>query len=250
MAERVIATMKNGATNATFEIVEAYKTLRANLLFSLASAEKKIVVVSGSEPSAGKSTTCSNLAVLMAQTSNSVLLIDADLRKPTLHRVFHVNRQEGLTKLLLNMGDFDSCIVKEVAPHMDLLTSGPIPPNPSELLGSVRMARLLNKFAEKYDYIFIDTPPINVVTDGLILSSRAAGTILVARQNVTTYDELQEAVEKIKNVNGNLLGVVINDYAHVAGERQNRYYYKYYGKRYRYRYANGYGHEPETSVKD
>lgn len=248
MAEKGTVTPRSGAANATFEIVEAYKTLRANLLFSLASAEKKIVVVSGSEPSAGKSTTCSNLAVLMAQTGSSVLLIDADLRKPTMHRVFHVNRQDGLTKLLLNMGDTENSIIKEVAPHMDLLPAGPIPPNPSELLGSVRMARLLNKLAEKYEYIFIDTPPINVVTDGLILSSRAAGTVLVARQNSTTYDELREAVEKIKNVNGNLLGVVINDYTYVAGERQHRYYYKRYG--YRYKYGYGYGHEPETDVKD
>ena len=246
MKKKPTETAPTGADSTAFEIVEAYKTLRANLLFSLSSAEKKIVVVSGSEPGAGKSTTCSNLAVLMAQTGSQVLLIDADLRKPTMHRVFHVNRQDGLTRLLLNMGDVENSIIKEVAPHLDLLPSGPIPPNPSELLGSVRMARLLHKLSEKYEYIFIDTPPINVVTDGLILSSRAAGTVLVARQNSTTYDELSEAVEKIKNVNGNLLGVVINGYTCAAGERPKRYYKRYYG----YHYGYGHEYEPKSGSQD
>lgn len=213
----------------TFEIIEAYKSLRANLLFSLANAQKKIVVVSGAEPDVGKSTTSSNLAVMMAQTGSRVLLIDADLRKPTLHKTFHVSRSDGLTKCLLRPGDWESAIVKEVAPHLDLLPSGPIPPNPSELLGSARMVQLLNTFSEKYEYIFIDTPPINVVTDGLILISRAAGAVLVTRQNRTTYEEVQESVDNIRKVNGNLLGVVINDYKITAGERQRRHYYKHYG---------------------
>ena len=219
------ATLMGG----TFEIIEAYKSLRANLLFSLANAQKKIVVVSGAEPDVGKSTTSSNLAVMMAQTGSRVLLIDADLRKPTLHKTFHVSRSDGLTKCLLRPGDWESAIVKEVAPHLDLLPSGPIPPNPSELLGSARMVQLLNAFSEKYEYIIIDTPPINVVTDGLILISRSAGAVLVTRQNQTTYEEVQESVDNIRKVNGNLLGVVINDYKITAGERQRRYYYKHYG---------------------
>lgn len=219
------ATLMGG----TFEIIEAYKSLRANLLFSLANAQKKIVVVSGAEPDVGKSTTSSNLAVMMAQTGSRVLLIDADLRKPTLHKTFYVSRSDGLTKCLLRPGDWESAIVKEVAPHLDLLPSGPIPPNPSELLGSARMVQLLNAFSEKYEYIFIDTPPINVVTDGLILISRSAGAVLVTRQNQTTYEEVQESVDNIRKVNGNLLGVVINDYKITAGERQRRYYYKHYG---------------------
>lgn len=213
----------------TFEIIEAYKTLRANLLFSLANARKRIVVVSGAEPNVGKSTTSSNLAVMMAQTGSPTLLIDADLRKPTLHKTFRVSRSDGLTKCLLHAGDGDGAIVKEVAPHLDLLPAGPIPPNPSELLGSARMAQLLDRLAERYEYIFIDTPPINVVTDGLILISRAAGAVLVTRQNQTTYDEVRESVESIRKVNGNLLGVIINDYKATVGEHQRRYYYRHYG---------------------
>ena len=231
---------KKAAVGNSFEIVEAYKALRANLLFSLASSQKKIVLVSSSEPGAGKSTTCSNLAVLMAQMGSRVLLVDADLRKPTLHRHFHVSKSEGLTRHLINLSTWKDIVQKDVAPNLDLITSGPIPPNPSELLGSARMVQFLNQAAEEYAYVFVDTPPINVVTDGLVLAARASGTILVCRQNSTTYDELEEAVKNIENVNGNLLGVIINDYKQVGTERKRQYYYKKYG------YGYGYG----TTHKD
>lgn len=225
---------KKTTVGNSFEIVEAYKALRANLLFSLASSPQKIILVSSSEPGAGKSTTCSNLAVLMAQTGSRVLLVDADLRKPTLHRHFHVSKSNGLTRHLINLSTWQEIVQKEVAPNLDLITSGPIPPNPSELLGSARMVQFLNQVAEEYDYVFIDTPPVNVVTDSLVLAARASGTILVCRQNVTTYDELTEAIKNIENVNGTLLGVVINDYKRLGTERK-KYYYNKYG------YGYGYG---------
>lgn len=218
--------------NDAMVVVEAYKKLRANLLFTLASTNKKIVMFSSPEPNAGKSTTCSNLAVMMAQTGNRVLLIDADLRRPTLHRIFHVNRAEGLTRYLINLSDWEECVKKDVSPNVDLITSGPIPPNPSELLGSARMVQLLNRVAEQYDYVFIDTPPVNVVTDGLVLAARAAGVVLLSRYNSTTYDELQETIDSVKNVHGNLLGVIINDYRYTASEKQRRYYTKRYGYGY------------------
>ena len=214
----------DGGDVNTAPVVEAYKKLRANLLFSLAGSKKKIVLISSPEPTAGKSTTCGNLAVMMAQTGNKVLLIDADLRRPSLHRLFHTNKSEGLTRFLINMSTLDECIKKEVAPIVDLIPSGPIPPNPSELLGSARMVNLLNQVAEQYDYVFVDTPPIGVVTDGLVLAARAAGVVLVVRYNITSYDEVQEAVDSVKNVHGNLLGVIINDYKYTAGEKQRRYY--------------------------
>lgn len=226
---------KKTTVENSFEIVEAYKALRANLLFSLAASPKKIVLVSSSEPGAGKSTTCSNLAVLMAQTGSRVLLVDADLRKPTLHKHFHVSKSEGLTRHLINLATWQDIVQKDVAPNLDLITSGPIPPNPSELLGSARMVQFLNQVAEEYAYVFIDTPPVNVVTDGLVLAARASGTVLVCRQSVTTYDELEEAVNNIENVNGNLLGVIINDYKQIGTERKRQYYYKKYG------YGYGYG---------
>lgn len=206
-SDRSIAQITN-----SFEIVEAYKTLRANLIFSMAPMSRKVIVISGPEPNTGKSTTSCHIAVMMAQTSKRVLLIDADLRRPKLHRFFRVNHSGGLTSHLLSGGDWEKCVCKEVAPHLDLMTAGPIPPNPSELLGSQRMSHFLDQVAEQYDYVLIDTSPINVVTDALVLSARTAGTVLVARQNQTGYDELQQAIEGIKKVNGTLLGVVLNDY--------------------------------------
>ncbi len=211
----------------SFEIVEAYKTLRANLIFSVAPMRKKVVVISGAEPGTGKSTTSCHIAVMMAQTSKRVLLIDADLRRPKLHRFFRAGQSNGLTGHLLSGGDWQMHLCKEVAPNLDLMPAGPIPPNPSELLGSARMMNFLQKVAEAYDYVFIDTSPINVVTDALILSSHAAGTVLVARQNQTTYEELQKTIESLKKVNATLLGVVINDYQPTAGEEKRQNYRKY-----------------------
>ena len=227
-------------------VVEAYKKLRANLLFSLASASKKIVLVSSPEPNVGKSTTCGNLAVMMAQTGSKVLLVDADLRKPTLHKIFHVSKSGGITRHLINLCDWEECVSKEVAPNLDLVTSGPIPPNPSELLGSARMVQFLNQAAEVYDYVIIDTPPVNVVTDGLVLAARAAGVILLCRYNVTSYDELQEAIDNVKNVHGNLLGVIINDYKYTGEEKQRRSFDKRYG--YGYEYAYDYDEETTPEV--
>ena len=224
-------------------VVEAYKKLRANLLFSLASSKKKIILFSSPEPDTGKSTTCGNLAVMMAQTGHRVLLIDADLRRPTLHRIFRVNKAEGLTRYLINVATWEECVKKDVSPNVDLITSGPIPPNPSELLGSARMQQLLDEAAEQYDYVFVDTPPVNVVTDGLVLAARAAGVVLLSRYNTTTYDELQEAVDSVKNVQGNLLGVIINDYKYTTDNKQRRYYTR--------RYGYGYGKKPvETTTEN
>ncbi len=228
--------------NDAMVVVEAYKKLRANLLFALASSPKKVILVSSPEPNTGKSTTCGNLAVMMAQTGSRVLLIDADLRKPTLHRIFHVPKSEGLTQYLINLCDWEECVKKDVAPNVDLITSGPIPPNPSELLGSARMVKFLEKVSERYDYVFIDTPPVNVVTDGLVLAARAAGVMLLSRYNSTTYDELQEAIDSVKNVHGNLLGVIINDYQYTTGEKQRRYYKR--------RYGYGYANDKETPTEN
>lgn len=203
-------------------VVEAYKKLRANLLFALASSEKKIIMVSSPEPNIGKSATCTNLAVMLAQTGSRVLLIDADLRKPTLHRVFRGNKSDGLTRYLINLCSFEECIKKDVAPNVDLISAGPIPPNPSELLGSVRMARLLDRVSDMYDYVFMDTSPINVAADGLALAARTAGVVLLSRYSSTTYKELQTAIDSIKNAQGKLLGVIINDYRYTANEREGR----------------------------
>lgn len=212
----------------TFQIVEAYKTVRTNLLFVLAPHKRKVVLFSSAEPNAGKTTASSNLAITMAQTGVRVLLIDADLRKPSQHKTFRVKKHNGLSRILSGELTFEDCVCREVARGMDLLPSGSLPPNPSELLGSESMDKLLDEVTALYDYVFIDTPPLCVVSDSLVLCEKAAGTVLIARQGQTTYEELHRAVENIHDVQGNLLGVVISDMKDGARPYSRYDRYKYY----------------------
>ena len=219
--------------NTTFQIVEAYKTIRTNLLFALSPMKEKMVLVSSAEPSTGKSTVCSNLAITMAQTNARVLLIDTDMRKPTQHKIFRLSNDMGLSKLLGGFSGLEETIYRQVVPNLDVILSGPIPPNPSELLGSSKMEELLSALSSQYDYIFVDGTPVNVVADSMVIAPRMAGTLLVARQQQTTYEEIQKAVELIRGVHGNILGVVITDV-----KQKNKMYgnYKSY-KSYDYRYG-------------
>ena len=217
-----------------FQIVEAYKAVRANLLFSLAVFKEKSVIITSSEPSSGKSTTCSNLAVTMAQTGARVVVVDTDMRKPVQHKIFRVSNNVGLSKLLSGLSSLEDCLYKGVMPNLDLISAGPIPPNPSELLGSERMADLLQVLSQNYDYIFLDAPPVNVVSDSLMFLDKVAGVLLVARQKQTHYEELQRAEESIRNLQGNVLGVVITDvsetnkpYALSKGYKYKAYDYEY-----------------------
>ena len=134
-----------------FAITEAYKIVRTNLLYSLASSKSKVVLMSSALPNEGKSTTCANLAITMAQTAARVLLIDADLRKCTQHKIFKLNNSKGLSRLLVGFDTLTDALHQEVEPNLDIITAGPQPPNPSELLGSENMAVLLDKLKEHYD---------------------------------------------------------------------------------------------------
>lgn len=223
----------NVTKSGTFQIVEAYKIIRTGLLFALSTAQEKSIVCTSAEPGAGKSTTCSNVAITMAQTGAKVILIDADMRKPTQHKIFRANNAQGLSKLLSGLAAMKDTIQRDVVTNLDLITSGPIPPNPSELLGSENMLNLLNRLSEEYDYIFVDTPPVNVVSDAFMLAKKVAGVMLVARQKQTHYEELQKAVESIRALEANVLGVVITDVS-----EQNKPYgaYKSY-KAYDYEYG-------------
>lgn len=221
---------------STFQIVEAYKTVRTNLLFALAPHNLKIVLISSAEPNAGKSTVSSNLAITTAQTGARVLLIDADLRKPSQHRTFRVKKHNGLSRVLSGELSFEECVNHEVAHNTDLLPSGSLPPNPSELLSSQPMDELLELALAQYDYILIDTPPLGVVSDALVLCEKAAGIVLVTRQGQTTYDELRTSIESVNNVNGKLLGVVISDVNDSTRPYRNYTRGKYY-KAYNYSYS-------------
>ena len=213
-----------------FQITEAYKTVRTNLLFSLAPHKSKAMVISSALPSEGKSTTCSNIAIAMAQTEARVLLIDADLRKPTQHKVFKRPNNFGLSGILTGFDTVEQAIQKNVCLNLDLITSGQIPPNPSELLCCENMGFLLEELSKHYDYIFIDSPPINIVTDAIVLANQVAGIVLVARQGQSTYNELEKAVSSIEFANANILGLVLTEVRDQGGP------YGHYRYKYHYRY--------------
>ncbi|MBQ4297516.1 MAG: CpsD/CapB family tyrosine-protein kinase, partial [Clostridia bacterium] len=154
---------------ANFYITESYKTIRTNLQFALSATEdKKVTIVTSYEPNAGKSITTANVAITMAQTGAHVLLIDGDMRNASQHKIFSVTNTNGLSKLLSGLSKpDDTSFFRNVRANLDLLPAGPTPPNPSELLCSKNMKKLLDALREAYDYIFIDCPPVGVISDAL-----------------------------------------------------------------------------------
>lgn len=221
------------AAGGNFRLAEAYRMIRTNLLFALANTNNHVVLFSSAEPSAGKSNLCCNLSIVMAQTGARVLLIDADMRKPVQHRYFHLPKTEGLSKILGGFSSVEDCIHHDVSPNLDVIPSGAIPPNPSELLGSPQMKALLDDVREKYDYVFVDMPPMSVVSDALVVSSYATGVVLVVRYRQTTYEELQKCIDTVKSANANVLGTVITDVHETeAGYGGRQRYYRRYDYRY------------------
>lgn len=214
-----------------FVIKEAYKTARTNLVFSLASSERKIVVVTSCGPSEGKSTNCLNMAITMAETGASVLLIDCDMRKPVQHQLLRLDNKVGLSSVLGGIvHDISKAIVRDVRTHLDVLTSGPIPPNPAELISGAIMDQLLELASKHYDYVFIDTPPATVVTDALLLNSRTAGIIFVIKEGSTTHAEINETLEKTRMTNGKILGILKVNCAAKGGKSgygSHKYTYNY-----------------------
>ena len=235
--------------NTPFNIIESYKTIRANILFTIGTSDKKIIAISSSNPNEGKSTSAANLSITLAQTGSKVLLIDADMRKPVQHNNFKVTNSDGLSTLIIRKSTMDKAIKNDIIQNLDLLTSGSIPPNPSELLASENYKKLLDELSQKYDYIIIDTPPINVVSDAMVMKDSISGILLVIRYASTTYEELSSCMKQIELAQANMLGFVMNDIHHSRSSSYYNYKYKYKYKKYSYsEYGYGYGHTPEQSI--
>ena len=192
-------------------ISEQYRTIRTNIQFSMIDKELKTLACTSAMPKDGKSTTIANLAVTIAQQGQRILLVDADLRKPTVHQIMEVKNQYGLTSLLTKRTTPDIAIIPTpMANDLYILPSGPVPPNPSELLGSKMMEDLILELSNDYDLILFDTPPVLAVTDAQILGSRCDGVILVLRSHQTEKKDIVKAKELLDRTNVNVLGVVIN----------------------------------------
>lgn len=216
--------------NVPFQVTEAFKALRTNLVFALSQKKSKVIAVSSALASEGKSTTTANLCITLAEANAKILLIDADLRKPVQHKIFKLTNKVGLSTLLGGINSFKEVINENVLPDLDIITCGPIPPNPSEMLGSENMHMMLEQLSNSYDYIIIDTPPINIVTDALTLIKSIAGFVLVAMQGQTPNEALAGAIDAIRFAEGSILGVVLTN----VDVSSHKYNYKY---RYRYKYS-------------
>lgn len=221
---------------APFAVVEAYKLIRTNLLFVLAQEKGKTVAVSSAGANEGKSTTTVNIAIAFSQLGGKVLLVDADLRRSTVHKKLRIENKDGLSDVLVGFSDFEDA-VQHLNANLDVLTAGSTPPNPSELLGSQRFEEFVSLVEQKYDYILIDTPPINIVSDALVISQRTAGLVLIVRDGVTPYDAIEHTFESAKFAGINILGTIMNG---VNAKASKRYSYRKYGSN-KYGYGYGYG---------
>lgn len=226
----VIELLKKGENPDVFitqepssSFAESYKSLRTAVLLSAAERPPKRLMVTSMSPQEGKTTTAMNLARALAQTERKVLLVDADLRRPRLHKAFQLENGVGLSSYL--SGAIAETSVQATAePFLSVLTSGPIPPNPSELLGSQRFGDLLAAMESRFDMIIIDSPPVLSATDSMLISALAESVLVVCHCGVTTYDRLQRGLKSIGEVNPHILGLVLN-----AMDMKKSNYYSYYG---------------------
>ncbi len=220
--------------NTDFNVLEAYKAIRTNVMFTLAGEEGcKKVMVTSSGAGEGKSTSTINLAISFAQMGARILIIDADMRRPIIHRYLEIENNKGLSEYLGGFVKEHKEIIHHIAGYenLDCITGGHVPPNPSELLISSATKKLLDKVSEDYDYIFIDTPPVNVVIDAVSIAKLMSGAIVVARQDHVTTDAVEQAVSALEFGNGKILGYIFN----CVKMKKSRKYSKY-------QYSYGYGH--------
>lgn len=235
-----------------FYLQEAYRALRTNVNFALADKEgSKVVMITSSLQSEGKSLTALNLAIALGQMDQKVILIDCDLRRPRMARLMNINAPAGLSNLLMDFSLLEVAVVNSEEHGIDMLLAGDIPPNPAELLSSNRMQKLLDKMREKYDYILLDSPPVDLVVDAVALSSKCDGVLFVVRADQSERGAVIHGMDQLEYAGANVLGFVFNGVTsetaagygkyrfrkYARSSRYSRYYH--YGSRYGY---GGYGY--------
>ena len=219
-----------------FQTTEAYKKARTNIVYSIVKKGCKKIIFTSSFKSEGKTTTAINVALALSQqVDTKVLVIDCDLRRPTVHTVMGLNSKKGLVNYLNDECKLEEVITKSENENLDFITFGAIPPNPSELLASGNMADMIHELEKEYDYIIFDTPPVNMVVDIVPLIEFSDGVVFVVKNNDTTYPEFNRAVDLLKRNNGKILGIIINGipttetkkggyYLSKTKKRKNTYY--------------------------
>jgi capsular exopolysaccharide synthesis family protein len=225
----------------TSHVAECCRVLRTNIMFSSPDQQPKTIVVCSANAKEGKTTTVIYLGTTMAQSGQRVLLIDTDMRRPRLHVSTGVSREPGLSNLILGEDNYDEVIRPTEVPNLFVLPCGPLPPNPAELLLTKRFETVLAELGKRFTKIILDSPPLQPVTDAVLLAKRSEGVVLVARSAKTNRDELRRATKMIRTVGGNIFGLVVNELDRRA--RDSYYYYSYYG------YGQDEGERPATTDK-
>ena len=225
-------------SDSKFAIVEGYKIARTNLVFSLTAQNNNSVAITSWSKGEGKSTATVNLAISFAKMGKRVLLIDTDLRRPNLHNLLKLKNENGVTDVIAQLSDFDDVVHRDVISCLDVLTSGPIPPNPSELLASSAFSDMVKRAKEDYDYVIMDTPPLGVVADTLLLKDFIGGYVLVVRERITTHGDIERSLQSIGLAGSKVLGFLkVGCEMRSRGYGYKKYRYRYgYRKNYRYNY--------------
>lgn len=226
--------------DSPFVVKEAYNSIRTNLLFSQQGEKCPVFIVTSPTANNGKSINATNMAISFAQMGKRTLLIDADMRNPTVHRMFSIPVKNGLSEILAGLTDSITVSRTDVE-NLSILTAGKIPPNPTELLSSARMDKLLDFVKAHYDCVFIDTPPINLVTDSTAFATKATGYILVVKSETTDIQEVRAAVNSLEQIEANIVGFILND-VNATGKRYSSYYKRGYHSRYSYKYGYNYSY--------
>ena len=225
-------------SDSKFAIVEGYKIARTNLVFSLTAQNSNCVAVTSWSKGEGKSTATVNLAISFAKMGKRVLLIDTDLRRPNLHNLLKLKNESGVSDIVGQFGDFQSAVHRDVVANLDVLTSGAIPPNPSELLASPDFGDLVENAKLEYDYVILDTPPLGIVTDTLLLKEYVGGYVMIVRERITSHGDIERALQNVKLADSKVLGFLkVGCEMRSKGYGYNKYRYRYnYNYNYYYRY--------------
>lgn len=212
---------------------ESYRSLRTNIQYSSIDKQVKTLVVTSSNAGEGKSTVAGNLAYTFFQNGKRVLIIDCDLRKPSLHRKFNVSNEEGLTDVLVGTSKLNN-VMKKIDDNLYLLTTGTLPPNPAEIIGSNTMENFLEQCKINFDYIILDTPPILPVTDSKLLAIKADATVVVVRFEISKSKHVSQAFKELEKVNANIIGTILNDVEMYS----EKLYYDYSNKSKKSKFIN------------
>lgn len=240
--------------NSNFYVQEAYKTLRTNIRFYLSGDGCKKFAITSGLAGEGKSITILNLAISFAETGKKVLLIDGDLRRPTMARLLIEKASPGLSNVLAGLCTPEEAIRKDIYPNLDVIFSGEIPPNPSELLGGSRMQKLMEKMSERYDYILLDMPPVAIVADVCVMADMIDGVLFLVRTDRTEKEAVNRGLKQLEISGVKVMGFVLNGGSKERGGyygKKYRYYKnKYKAGYYRYTYENSRRREQEKNQND